>query len=135
MNVRRMAIEKLCRSFITRQNTNIEQCRDMYKHLLRPLVTDVEYLSYSNVGEFIEIIGCQLFNHRPANMAYIMVFLEFVLHMYETMDNVSIDIFVASAANVLEKTEFIPIQRYLGLFDIFASIFINIYTFITALFY
>ena len=133
MNIRRTAIEKLCHSFLTRQNANIEECRDMYKHLMRPMV-DVESLPYKDISDFIESIGCQLFSDRPANMAYVMVFLEFVLQMYESVGNGSIDLFVASAANVLEKTTFNPVHTSPGLLSIIANIFISMINSIKTLF-
>ena len=133
MNIRRTAIEKLCHSFLTRQNANIEECRDMYKHLMRPMV-DVESLPNKDISDFIESIGCQLFSDRPANMAYVMVFLEFVLQMYESVGNGSIDLFVASAANVIEKSTFDPIPDGHVLFRNIISVLVNVFALIIHLF-
>ena len=100
---RRKVIENLCRIYISRQNSTIEEARKLYKDFVRPLVPDT--LPYTDIGTFIENVGDELFNSRPASTTYIMVFLEFVSEIYVKMDNCE-DIIIMSAANVIEKTEF-----------------------------
>ena len=100
---RRTAIEKLCRVFLSRKNSTIEEARKMIKDVMRPLVLDT--LPYTDIGIFIEAVGDELFNSRPANMTYVMVFLEFVLEIYVKMEECE-DSIVISAVNVIERTEF-----------------------------
>ena len=100
---RRNVIENLCRIYISRQNSTIEEARKLYKDFVRPLVSDT--LPYTDIGTFIENVGDELFKSRPASTTYIMVFLEFVSEIYVKMDNCE-DIIIMSAANVIEKTEF-----------------------------
>ena len=127
MTTRKTAIEKLCRLFLSRQNIMIEECRDNYKHLLSPLMLTTDYLTATDIGELIESVGDELFSNRPANMTYVMVFLEFVLQIFETVHTVSVDTLITSAVNVLERTTFSPIKASPGLFSITASIFMNIF--------
>ena len=126
MNLRRVAIEKLCRMFLTRQIRIPEEFRNIYIPLLRSLVPNKDCLTITDVGGFIESIGDKVFNERPANMVYIMVFLEFVRQVSETVDNVSVDVFVASAVNVIEKTTFNPVPVRQVSFRSIISIFVNI---------
>ena len=101
---RRECIENLCRLFIYHQNPVIEETRNGYKHLLRPLLVDSHPIL--DIGDFIENVGNKLFNSRPANMAYICFFMEFVCEVHDKIDSVTIEQLIISAANVIEKTNF-----------------------------
>ena len=82
----------------------IEKTRNAYKHMLRPLL--VEAHSIRNIAEFIETVGNELFSSRPANMAYICIFMEFVCEIHDQMDSITMELLIFSAANVIEKTNF-----------------------------
>ena len=122
MTSRRTAIEHFCRMFLTGE---LQSYRNIYSDLVRPLVSDIQ--PSVNVSDFIERTGEELFNVRPADMVYIMVFLEFVSQVHETARDISIDICVVSAANVIEKTTFSPVpdSRRL-LFSMFVNICVSI---------
>ena len=101
---RRKTIEDLCRLFLSRQNVTIEETREIYKNMLRPLVPDSQ--PSTDIANFIEGVGDELFNSRPADMPYICIFLEFVCEIYGKVDGVTMDQLTISAANVLERTNF-----------------------------
>ena len=64
----------------------IEEYRESYKHLLeslKPLLPTTDHLSTINVEEFVKSVGDCIFNDRPANIVYIMAFLEFVHQIFE----------------------------------------------------
>lgn len=89
---RRRAIEHLCRLYLNRQITLIQECEE----LVVPHCPD------------IEAVGYILFNQRPANLVYVAVFLEYVLRVNESSDQECL----TSAVNVLEKTAFDPPQTF-----------------------
>ena len=79
--MRRKSIKILCRLVITRENVMIEEYRVSYKYLLeflKPLLPTTDHLNAINVEELVESVGDCIFNDRPANIVYIMAFLEFV---------------------------------------------------------
>ena len=121
MTSRRTAIEHFCRMFLTGE---LQPYKNIYRDLVRPLVSDIH--PSVDVSDFIERTGEELFNVRPADMAYIMVFLEFVSQVHETAKDISINICVASAANVIEKTTFNPVPDRRRLYRAIISIFVNI---------
>ena len=129
MNMRRKSIKILCRLVITRENVMIEEYRVSYKHLLeslKPLLPTTDHLAAINVEEFVESVGDCIFNDRPANIAYIMAFLEFVHQIFEESNTLSPDIIIDSAVNVIERTSFNPIQDNSKLFRFIVDIFVNI---------
>ena len=93
---RRECIENLCRLFIYRQNPVIEETRNDYKHFLRPLLVDSHPIP--DIGDFIENVGNKLFNSRPANMAYICIFMEFVCEVHDKIDSVTIEQLIIAAS-------------------------------------
>lgn len=123
MSFRRKGIEKFCRMFLCGE---LESCRRIYKHRLRALYTNPG--PSVDMKDYIENVGKELFDARPAETAYVLTFLEFVLQTYENMNNISIDFFVTCASNVLEKTTFDPLahDRYMNVSVIFQSV-ITIY--------
>ena len=127
--MRRKSIKILCRLVITRENVMIEEYRESYKHLLeslKPLLPTTDYLAAINVEEFVESVGDCIFNDRPANIVYIMAFLEFVHQIFEESNTLSPDIIIDSAVNVIERTSFNPIQDNSKLFRFIVDIFVNI---------
>ena len=119
---RRRTIEDLCRSFLSRQNVIIEETREIYKSMLRPLVPDSQ--PSTDIANFIEGVGDELFNSRPADMAYICIFLEFVCEIYDKVDDVNMDQLTILAANVIERTNFESESK--SLFRDIISGFLNI---------
>ena len=129
MNMRRKSIKILCRLVITRENVMIEEYTESYKHLLeslKPLLPTTDHLAAINVEEFVESVGDCIFNDRPANIAYIMAFLEFVHQIFEESNTLSPDIIIDSAVNVIERASFNPIQDNSKLFRFIVDIFVNI---------
>ena len=129
MNMRRKSIKILCRLVITCENVMIEEYRVSYKHLLESLkllLPATDHLSTINVEEFVKSVGDGIFNERPANIAYIMAFLEFVHQIFEESNTSSPDIIIDSAVNVIERNSFNPIQDNSKLFRFIVDIFVNI---------
>ena len=102
-NMRREAIETLCRLFLDGDSA-VQDWKDIYRDLVRPLVSDS---LPPDIGAFIEGVGDELFSSRPANINYIAVFLEFVSQVNNRVDD-SKEIIVLSATNVIERTTFNP---------------------------
>ena len=132
MTLRRRVIEHFCRLFLNETSTEIQMCRAIYKDLMRPIVSDS--LPYGNIDGFIEGVGEELFRSRPANMAYIMVFLEFVSQIYNQIDHLKDEIEM-SAANVIERTDFNPVISFSVLLEIMTSVCANIRSSVMKLFY
>ena len=76
--------------------------------------------------EFVESVGDCIFNDRPANIAYIMAFLEFVHQIFEDSNTLSPDIIIDSVVNVIERTSFNSIQDNSKLFRFIVDIYVNI---------
>ena len=93
---------------------------------LKPLLPTTDHLTAINVEEFVESVGDCIFNDRPANIAYIMAFLEFAHQIFEESNTLSPDIIIDSAVNVIERTSFNPIQDNSKLFRFIVDIFVNI---------
>ena len=86
---RRKAIEYLCRCFMTRENENVEFLRRDYEHLVRPVISKLDLVGMINVEEVVVNVGSEIFKTRPAKMAYVCVFMEFVYEITRSNENIS----------------------------------------------
>ena len=76
--VRREAIEYICKCFLTRENKNIEFLRRDYEHLVAPVLSNLDLVGMENFEETVVNVGGRIFETRPAKMAYVCAFMEFV---------------------------------------------------------
>ena len=129
--VRREAIEYLCRSFMTREKENVEFLRGDYEHLVRPVISKLDLAGMTNLEEAIVKVGAEIFETRPAKMAYVCTFLEFVCVIAKDNSSISLEDVIRISANVIEKTNFkIPSPSFLrrllrnaiSLFNVFVDV-------------
>ena len=111
---RRKAIEYLCRCFITRENENVEFLRQDYAHLVQPVISKLDLVDMDNFEEAIVNVGGGIFETRPAKMAYVCAFMEFICEIAKKNENISLDDIIRISADVIENTEFkIPSSTFL----------------------
>ena len=103
---RRKAIEYLCRCFMTRENENVEFLRRDYEHLVRPVISKLDLVGMINLEEVVVNVGSEIFETRPAKMAYVCAFMEFVCEITRNNENISLDDVIRISANVVENTDF-----------------------------
>ena len=128
---RREAIEYLCRCFITRENQNIELLRRDYEHLLRPVLSKLDLAGMTNFEDGVGNVGADIFETRPATMAYVCAFMEFVCFIAKNHENIALDDVIRISANVIEETDFkIPspsllrrlLRNAISIFNIFVDV-------------
>ena len=128
---RREAIEYLCRCFITRENENVEFLRRDYEHLLRPVLSKLDVDGMTDFGEAVGNVGADIFESRPAKMAYVCAFMEFVCFIAKNHENIALDDVIRISANVIEQTDFkIPspsllrrlLRNAISIFNIFVDV-------------
>ena len=129
--VRREAIEYLCRCFMSRENENIEFLRGDYEHLVRPVLSKLDLVGMANFEETVVNVGGQIFETRPAKMAYVCAFLEFVCVIAKDNSSISLEDVIRISTNVIEKTDFkIPspsllrrlLRNAISVFNIFVDV-------------
>ena len=86
---RREAIEYLCRCFMTRENENVEFLRRDYDHLVRPVISKLDLVGMANFEEAVVNVGAEIFETRPAKMAYVCAFMEFICEIAKNNENIS----------------------------------------------
>ena len=127
---RRIAIEYLCKCFITRENENVEFLRQDYAFLVHPIISRLGLNGMDNLEEAIVNIGEGIFETRPAKMAYVCAFMEFICKIAENNQSISQDDIIRISADVIENTDFkIPTTSFLrtvvriamGVFNIFVN--------------
>ena len=125
---RREAIEYLCRCFITRENENIEFLRSDYEHLV---LSKLDVVGMTDFGEAVGNVGADIFESRPAKMAYVCAFMEFVCFVAKKHENISQEDVIRISANVIEQTDFkIPspsllrrlLRNAISIFNIFVDV-------------
>ena len=128
---RREAIEYLCRCFITHENENIEFLRRDYEHLLRPVLSKLDLAGMTNFEDGVVNVGGEIFETRPATMAYVCAFMEFVCFVAKNHENISQEDVIRISANVIEQTDFkIPspsllrrlLRNAISIFNIFVDV-------------
>ena len=128
---RREAIEYLCRCFITRENQNIELLRRDYEHLLRPVLSKLDLAGMTNFEDGVGNVGADIFESRPATMAYVCAFMEFVCFVAKNHENIAQEDVIRISANVIEQTDFkIPspsllrrlLRNAISIFNIFVDV-------------
>ena len=124
-------LEGYCRSVLTRQHATIRDLYAWYENDVSKYEEIADGMkscmprrllsNRNNVGWVIAHVGEELFKSRPATLPYVLIFLEFVVHVYKEindcypwMDNnpeplpVPLPIFTYSATLALAKTSFSP---------------------------
>ena len=104
MSVRRRVIHEFCNMFLRGEMKS--QHGYVYKSDKRPL-----YLMDTGIPamkEYIEGVGTEMFIMRPADLSYVLAFLDFVLNVSKNVDEISIDHYALWATNVLVETSFDP---------------------------
>ena len=128
---RREAIEYLCRCFMTRENENIEFLRRDYEHLLRPVLSKLDLVGMANFEEGVVNVGGEIFETRPAKIAYLCAFMEFVCEFAKDNEHISQEDVIRISANVIEETDFkIPspsllrrlLRNAMSVFNIFVDV-------------
>ena len=128
---RRKAIEYLCKCFITRENETVEFLRRDYAHLLQPIISKLDLADMSNLEEAIVNVGDGIFGARPAKMAYVCAFMEFICEIAKNNENISLDDIICISANVIENTDFeisapsflrTVLRIAMGMFNIFVDV-------------
>ena len=104
--VRREAIEYICKCFLTRENKNIEFLRRDYEHLVAPVLSNLDLVGMENFEETVVNVGGGIFETRPAKMAYVCAFMEFVCFVAKDNENILLDDVIRISTNVIEKTDF-----------------------------
>ena len=103
---RRKAIEYLCKCFITRENENVEFLRRDYAHLVQPIISKLDLADMTNLEEAIVNVGGGIFETRPAKMAYVCAFMEFICEIAKNNENISLYDTIRISADVIENTDF-----------------------------
>ena len=128
---RREAIEYLCKCFITRENENVEFLRSDYEHLVRPVLSKLNLVGMTNLEETVVKVGSEIFESRPAKMAYVCAFMEFVCFVAKNHENIALEELTRISANVIEQTDFkIPspsllrrlLRNAISMFNIFVDV-------------
>ena len=128
---RRKAIEYLCKCFITRENETVEFLRRDYAHLVQPIISKLDLADMTNLEEAVVNVGGGIFETRPAKMAYVCAFMEFICEIAKNNENISLDDMICISADVIENTDFkIPTSSFLrmvlriamGVFNIFVDV-------------
>ena len=127
-------LEGYCRSVLTRQHATIRDLHAWYGNDVSKYDEIAEGIkacmprqllsNHNNAGWVIVHVGEDLFKSRPASLPYVLIFLEFVAHVYKEindcypwMDNnpkplpIPLPIFTYSATLVLANTSFSPPKR------------------------
>ena len=85
----------------------------------------------ANFEEGVVNVGGEIFETRPAKMAYICAFLEFVCFIAKDNEHISLEDVIRISANVIEETDFkIPspsllrrlLRNAMSVFNIFVDV-------------
>ena len=85
----------------------------------------------TNLEEAVVNVGAEIFESRPAKMAYVCAFMEFVCEIAKDNENISLDDVIRISANVVENTDFkIPspsllrrlLRNAMSVFNIFVDV-------------
>ena len=118
----------------TKQQINcraFEFLRRDYEHLLRPVISKLDLVGMANFEETVVNVGTEIFETRPAKIAYLCAFMEFVCEVAKDNDTISQEDVIRISANVIEETDFkIPspsvLRRLLGnalnMFNVFVDV-------------
>ena len=118
----------------TKQQINcraFEFLRRDYEHLLRPVISKLDLVGMANFEETVVNVGTEIFETRPAKMAYLCAFMEFVCEVAKDNEHISQEDVIRISANVIEETDFkIPspsvLRRLLGnalnMFNVFVDV-------------
>ena len=91
---------------MTRENENVEFLRRDYEHLARPVISKLDLVGMINLEKAVVNVGSEIFETRPAKMAYVCAFMEFVCEITRNNENISLDDVIRISANVVENTDF-----------------------------
>ena len=133
MTARRCAIENFCRLYLSGEHGEVETFRKIYKDSIAVLTSKINV--DGNVEDAIHYVGQELFDSRPAKLAHVMVFLEFMTQIHLKVDKLSHIDTIRLATDVIEKSSFNPMQHRHGLLHYFLTSCMKIVSFIADAFH
>ena len=99
--------------------------------MVRPVISKLDLVGMANFEETVVNVGTEIFETRPAKIAYLCAFMEFVCEVAKDNDTISLDEVIRISANVVENTDFkIPspsvlrrlLRNALSIFNIFVDV-------------
>ena len=99
--------------------------------MVRPVISKLDLVGMTNLEEAVVNVGAEIFESRPAKMAYVCAFMEFVCEIAKDNENISLDDVIRISANVVENTDFkIPspsllrrlLRNAMSVFNIFVDV-------------